>query len=300
MRAFLSEADTLSEIRKYCRKAKRIRTALALITGSGLKLIEADLEQLLARGGEIQVLVGTDMATDPEAIEALLKLQEQYSDQMTIRRFASDSSQIFHPKVWTFSFRAGPGAAIVGSSNLSLGGLGCNLEANVLVDGGGVVGELKGFFDELFEGGRAKQIDTMWLDSYRELWKQQRAARMKLDRLQKKAKFIRTRPAVRATVPSRIRKHSFAFTGRIAGWPRESTLYPIIEQYGGNVNEFEGLNKAECLVHGDIRGGTQTTRKLRAARRDGIDIISQSDFFRILDNEKRLRKRNRPARSTRR
>jgi HKD family nuclease len=271
-----------------------------LITQSGLHLIEEGLEQLLTRGGEIEVLVGTDMATDPEAIEALLKLQEQYADRMTIRRFASGSSQIFHPKVWIFSFRSGPGAAIVGSSNLTLGGLNSNLEANVLVTDRGVVSELEGFFDELFEGGRAKHIDTMWLDSYRDLWKQQRAARMKLDRLQTKAKVIRMRRAVRTTVPTRLRNHSFAFTGRIADWPRVSMLYPTIEQYGGMVKEFEGLSKAECLVHGDIRGGTRTTRKLRTARRNGIDIISESDFFRILDNEKHLSKRKRPARLTRR
>lgn len=69
------------------------------------------------------MLVGTDMATDPEGIEVLLKLQKLYSDRLTITRFASDSTRIFHPKVWVFSFRSEPGAAIVGSSNLTIGGL---------------------------------------------------------------------------------------------------------------------------------------------------------------------------------
>jgi hypothetical protein len=216
-----------------------------------------------------------------------------------IRRFASDSNQIFHPKVWIFSLPSGAGAAIVGSSNLTRGGLDCNLEANVLVDGRGVVEELEGFFDELFEGGRAKYINTMWLESYRELWKLQQAARTKLDRLLKKTKTIRTRSTARTTAPTRILNHSFAFTGRIPDWLRESKLYPTIKDYGGTVKEFEGLNKAECLVHGDIPGGQDSTRKLRAARRDGIEIISQSEFFRILDNERRLRKRKRLARSAR-
>jgi HKD family nuclease len=271
-----------------------------LITQGGLSLIEADLKRLLARGGEIQVLVGTDMATDPDAVEALLALQERHADRMTVRRFASGPSQIFHPKVWTFSPRSVPGVAIVGSSNLTAGGLKCNLEANVLVHSASVVRELEGFFDELFEGGRARQIDKAWLDSYRELWKLQRTARMKLDRIQKKVKAIRTRRAVKTTVPTRIQKHSFAFTGGIYGWPRQSILYPTIKQYGGEVREFGGLNEAECLVHGDTRNDRQTTRKLREARRAGIDIISESDFFRILNNEKRLRKRDRRARPTRR
>ena len=59
--------------------------------------------------------------------------------------------------------------------------------------------------------------------------------------------------------------------------------------------EIEGLNKAECRVHGDRRGGRKTTRKLRAARHAGIDIINESDFFRILANEIRLRDRNRTS-----
>ena len=129
MRTFLSEAETLLEIRKCCRRATRIRAALALITCSGLRLIEDDLEGLLARGGEVQVLLGTDMATEPEAIEALLNLQEQYSGRLTVRRYASNTSQTFHPKAWLFSFRSGPGSAVVGSSNLTQGGFDRNLEA---------------------------------------------------------------------------------------------------------------------------------------------------------------------------
>lgn len=136
--------------------------------------------------------------------------------------------------------------------------------------------------------------------SYRELWKQQQAARTRLDRLLRKTKAIRTRSAARTTVPTRILNHSFAFTGKIPDWVRESKLYPTIKGYGGTVKEFEGLNYAECLVHGDIPGGKDSTRKLRAARRDGIEIINQSEFFRILDNERRLRRRKRIARSARR
>jgi hypothetical protein len=219
---------------------------------------------------------------------------------MTVRRFASGSNQIFHPKVWIFSFRSGSQSAIVGSSNLTYGGFDRNLEANVLISGGGVVDELGAFFDELFEGGRAKRIDPSWLDAYRELWEQQREVRRKFDRIQEKMKVIRARRTVTTTAPTRIRQHQFAFTGGIAGWPREAKLYPTVRRLGGEVIEIEGLQKAECLVHGDTRHGRQTTRKLRAARREGIDIISETEFFRILDNEKRLRKRSRPARSGRR
>jgi hypothetical protein len=148
--------------------------------------------------------------------------------------------------------------------------------------------------------GDARAGARLWLDSYRDLWKQQQATRTKLDRFQKKVKVIGTRRTVRATTPTRIRKYSFAFTGGIDNWPRELKLYPTIARYGGNVIEYEGIRKADCLVHGDLRSGRETTRKLRVARQDGIEVISQGDFFRILDNEMRLRKRNRSDRTTRR
>src|ERR1035438_8784220 len=63
------------------------------------------------------------MATEPEAIEALLNLQEQYPSRLTVRRYASNTSQTFHPKAWLFSFRSGPGSTVVGSSNLTQGAL---------------------------------------------------------------------------------------------------------------------------------------------------------------------------------
>jgi HKD family nuclease len=299
MRAFLSETDTLLAIRNCCRKAKRIRAALALITIGGLRLIEEELEYVLTRGGEVQLLLGIDMATEPEAIEALLKLHNRHSERMAMRRFVTEPRQTFHPKTWIFSFQSGRAAAIVGSSNLTLGGLANNYEANVRIEGAGVV-ELERFFDELFDGGRAKRIDPLWLDSYRELWKQQRDAWIRLNRLQEKARLIRTRSTVKTTAPTRILDHSFAFTGGIADWPRQSKLYPTVERYGGSVIEAAGVKKADCLVHGDILGDRKTTRKLRAARRGGVDVINQSEFFRILENEKRLRGRKRPHRSARR
>ena len=293
MTTFLSETETLLAIRNHCRKAETVRAALALVTQRGLRLVEHELKQLLSRGGEVQFLLGTDMGTEPAAIKSLLKLGRKYPHQMTVRRFATDGGQIFRPKLWIFAPRSGSGTAIVGSSNLTSGGLERNLEANVLIKGAALVGELGTFFDELFEGGRAKRIDALWLDSYRDLWKKLRAAERRLDHLQNKLKHLRTIRPGRTTVPTRILARSFAFTGGIEAWPRDKVLYPTIKRYGGNVVEIEGLKKAECLVHVDIRYGRKTTRKLRAARRAGIEIISQSDFFRVLENERHLRKRHR-------
>ena len=77
------------------------------------------------------------------------------------------------------------------------------------------------------------------------------------------------------------------FTGKIPDWPRERRLYPEIRSYGGSVAHYGGMQSAECLVDGDICL-KETTLKRARARELGIELISQSEFFSILEAEKRL------------
>ena len=249
MQAFLTERETLLALKRHCRRAKKVRAALALVTLSGFDLLKKPIKQLLSGGGELDMLLGIDMATEPRAIEALLELQDRQPDGMRLRRFATGARCTFHPKVWIFSPGSDRSFGIVGSSNLTLGGLDRNYEANLQIHETGVVGKLTRYFDELFEGGRAKQIDRFWLDAYTTQWKLQQATRLKLGRLQQKVKSIQGRRAVKTTAPSRIRGHAFAFTGRIDSWPRESKLYPVIKKYDGEIIEFGSIGNADCLVH---------------------------------------------------
>jgi hypothetical protein len=91
-------------------------------------------------------------------------------------------------------------------------------------------------------------------------------------------------------VPKRIRGHSFAFTGKIEGQPRERVLYPLIERYDGRVFRLWGIKSADCLVHGAFSGDRKTTQKLIAARAAGIEIIYPAEFELILETEKRRRR----------
>jgi HKD family nuclease len=294
MQAFLSEDKIGGALQALLRKAGRVKTALALVSQAGLEFIADDLNHFLARGGKIQLLLGVDMSVEPRAIATLMGMRQCYPAQVVMRRFVTDPASTFHPKMWIFSPTSGRSTVVVGSSNLTFGGLDRNYEANIQVDDVKTVSEFKSFFDELFEGGRAKQIDQAWLKTYAKNWQKQQAARKRLLHLQEMVRSIRTRDALRTPVPRRIRGHSFAFSGGIADWPRLAKLYPTITHYGGRVVEFEGMRRAECLVHGDTREGPKTTRKLSAARREGIEVISQTEFLEILENEKLLRKRNPP------
>jgi BRCT domain type II-containing protein len=80
--------------------------------------------------------------------------------------------------------------------------------------------------------------------------------------------------------PNRIKGHVYAFTGRIAGWPRERILYPRVERRGGRV--AKSIASAECLVHAELLGGLKTTRKLVKARQMNIPIITEEQFLKLL------------------
>ena len=108
-------------------------------------------------------------------------------------------------------------------------------------------------------------------------------------KLSQKVRKIDETASAGKPIPRRIAGHSFAFTGKIPGWPRLKKLYPIIRRLGGRAERrVSGIKSAECLVHGDIMGGRGSTRKLREARRLGVEVINQEQFLKILN-------RGRPA-----
>ena len=62
----------------------------------------------------------------------------------------------------------------------------------------------------------------------------------------------------------------------------------MVKKYGGKIAETaRGTRSADCLVHGEIFGGKETTEKIKTARELGIPIINESDFFKLVDREGR-------------
>lgn len=123
--------------------------AVAFARWSGLALIEAKLQAFASRpGNSIRAVVGVDLGGT--TVEALTYLHELPSATVKILR-SGNPHVVYHPKVYLF---AGPEKwlSIVGSGNLSAGGLHANVEAAVLLHGNSREGNpAVTFFDELFE-----------------------------------------------------------------------------------------------------------------------------------------------------
>ena len=69
------------------------------------------------------MLFGVDLPTDPDAIRSLkANFKVRHKENFEVRRF-QPGTRFFHPKVSVFVKRNGTKTAIIGSSNLTGGGL---------------------------------------------------------------------------------------------------------------------------------------------------------------------------------
>jgi len=106
----------------------RFRFVVAYLRVSGLGRILESMNALVERGGSISGAVGIDQKlTSIEALETL----GQISSTSTI--FYTKSGFTFHPKLYLLSGR-NEATAIIGSSNLTCGGLFQNVELSALID----------------------------------------------------------------------------------------------------------------------------------------------------------------------
>ena len=289
MKALISGSEVQAAYQAAFRGVKAADLAYALATDSGLDLLLPMLTHLLESGGYVRALIGTDLPTPPSVFRRLLDLHGSFPDRAQVRRFHASKHCAFHPKFAVFRNDVRGARAIVGSSNLTSGGLEVNWEANVVVSDPVSVRRLSDYFDELFDGGHALHVSQQWLDQYEARW-QRRLDAERAQRAARQAVLDIRRP--RREVPTGIRGRTFAFTGRITGWPRASLLYPEIARLGGMVARSpRSMARADFLVHAEILGGRKTTLKLRAARSRGMPIITQEEFLRVLEKSQRRKAR---------
>jgi HKD family nuclease len=286
-RALIYENELLEQLTESFDHARDFALAFALITVEGLNHVIEHLRSCLQRGATGRILIGVDLPTEPAAIEGLDRMQRE-CNSLKVRVFWPSRKRVFHPKLSIFCSEQGKWSAIVGSANLTNRAMVANYEVSLFVDDQGPVRSCREFFEECFHGGHARIIDGPWLDQYRQNFRLRLQAERALERA--RLRVLRQRATRRhaRSLPKRIRGHRFAFTGKIDDWPRDDRLYPFVRRHGGEIAYKAGsLESADCLVHGQILGGRKTTRKLAAAEKHQVPIISDEEFFEIAKREKR-------------
>jgi HKD family nuclease len=163
------------QLDEWILKARTLKIALAFGHMSGWRQIEDAIRRSSA--STVNILLGQSfLQTEPELLFALKKLS---TTQSSLKAKLAASATTFHPKVWI----ANGSDAIVGSSNLSKGGFGGNVECNVYLEQDSVVKAIDEWFDHQWDFGH--DLDSPFFNSYIEQYQkieiQRRAFRSKLE-----------------------------------------------------------------------------------------------------------------------
>lgn len=149
-----------------------IKIATAFAHVSGWNLIR---DSVLGSSGHVQIVAGLHFfQTEPPLLESWLK--ESYQSEKFACKIVSKidrKRRTFHPKTLIVKADDGRGFAIVGSGNLSAGGLRDNIECGLYVEDQTTLRSLERWFDDLYENF-AKPLDEPTIRWYKPLYKKNR------------------------------------------------------------------------------------------------------------------------------
>lgn len=164
--------------------ATSISIAVAFLKTSGLQAIIEGLRERLCDGACVEVFVGTDFFhTDPEALRTLLDLSRT-DPSLSIQLAKADPRSTFHPKLY-LGVGDRQARVVVGSANLTGGGLGGNEEVSVRCLLGlddPLLTHLRNVFDDYRAGERCEELDAVLLGRYRRAHKIAQDAKRRVDK----------------------------------------------------------------------------------------------------------------------
>lgn len=123
-------------INQELQSANSARMAVAFLKYSGLQVLEKSINNCLKNNGNIEIITGLDFkTTDPQSMHYFIRLQKQVSNLKFYcygDKKENKTDVVFHPKIYLFQ-KGQETTGIVGSTNLTRGGLLTNFEVNVVI-----------------------------------------------------------------------------------------------------------------------------------------------------------------------
>ncbi|MDV2449582.1 phospholipase D-like domain-containing protein [Xanthomonas hortorum] len=157
----VAHADALLDSLK---RAEHLDCMVAFAKASALKTLLKPLEKALKRGMTARFAIGLSFhLTEPAMLRKLMLLRKKYQ----LKLYLSATTATFHPKIYAFS-DSGRSTVLVGSANLTSGGLADNYEASVLVSDpdGKLAKTVAGHFDELINEEAIVAATKMRIEDY--------------------------------------------------------------------------------------------------------------------------------------
>lgn len=169
------------ELLSSLRWADDVRIATAFAKQSGVSRLIDPLTGVLERGGQVQIIYGVDFhITDPGAMEQLTNLNEDYDGlaHYAYSGWGLALGHAFHPKFYMCANSAGDAQVIIGSSNLTYGGLWTNVESNVIISGimsEPAIADSSSIFNRIRASQKLVVPDLDYVESYRKVFDRARA-----------------------------------------------------------------------------------------------------------------------------
>jgi HKD family nuclease len=200
--------DMLSTIIPKIESSNDIKIAVAFVSYQGLKLIKPGMDKAMKAGSRIEFLVGLDFhTTEPAALNELFILSNNYNNLFFYCYGSLSPSAIYHPKLYTLR-RNQDALTIIGSSNLTEGGLKKNFEINIAIEGNTndeVISDIYDTYNRMKYHPKGVIPDEEFLSYYTNISDIEREGRRSLDKSQKKLKkaFKEKLKSLRHPEPSR-------------------------------------------------------------------------------------------------
>jgi len=123
-------------INQELQNALNTQIAVAFLKYSGITVIEDSLLRSLNNGGKFEIITGLDFkTTDPKSMKYFIDLKKRYKSQLKFYCYGDKEENktqiVFHPKIYLFE-NSKEKISIVGSANLTKGGLMSNFEVNTI------------------------------------------------------------------------------------------------------------------------------------------------------------------------
>lgn len=170
------------QVNNFLENAVRFECFVAFATENGLDLFWDQLIEELDKGKlTCRFVIGFDFYhTDPNFLYVIQELVNEYPDQVKLYVSGKESELTFHPKIYYFSYQNNTYRVIVGSANLTRGGLSLNHEASLVYESGsrvpskhaGHLGwDINEVFDHLFDSNEIEEATQEALDEYARCYK---------------------------------------------------------------------------------------------------------------------------------
>ena len=179
----IPDADNhLRAIADCFEKAEKADIVVAYIQQGGVALLQNSLDRI---GHAVRLICSLDMdVTDPSALKALM------AKGVKVKIYRMDRGTM-HAKLWLFQDARGCWRCIVGSANLSAGGLRNNVEAGVGLtesENPDALAQARNFFGVLWNSERCSELTGRDIDAWISGRRERREMIARIRRLQNQAK----------------------------------------------------------------------------------------------------------------